>query len=195
MNQQFNHLQQPQQQNYNQQQRIHSNIDLTMNMMNNQLNNQINNHQFNNPINPINNQNKNQFNILDSQPRQPFSYNLNQPIPAFLNQRIHPAEMNNQNNLDLNNVLIQPKPVPQIQQMPINNLMNVNLVNRYANQNKPNITDNQQNPPLPAKNMWSNQANNEPPKAPPRRKSFASSSNTYLNKKSTTINSVKVNFN
>lgn len=135
------------------------------------------------------------YQISDSQPKQPFSYNLNQPVPAFLNQRVHPAEMN---NLDMNSVLIQPKPVPTIPQMPsLPNMMNPNLMmnlnSRYSNKN---LIDNQaQLPPLPNKNsnQWSNPNTNPdcPPKAPPRRKSFANGSNTYLNKKGPT-NHVKV---
>ena len=138
----------------------------------------------------VNNQSKsyqNQFQISDVQPRQPFSYNLNQPVPAFLNQRIHSAEMN---NLDMN--LIQPKPVPTIPQMPIN-LMNPNLLisnSRYSSRNV------EQQPPLPAKNnnpQWCTNNLDCPPKAPPRRKSFASgTNNTYLNNKKGSTNLVKV---
>lgn len=153
MNQQLNH--QPQQTAYNQQPRtFHSkmdSVDPSMNLMNNQLNS----HQPK--------QQQNQFQILDTQPRQPFSYNLSQPMPAFLNQRIHPAELNNH---DMNAGLIQPKPIPQIPSLP--NLMTANLI-RFPNKNEvPSLHQTAQNQPLPAKNMWSN---SNPPNCPPKGKS------------------------
>lgn len=187
MPKQLNQQQVLKQQQFNQQQRIYpSNLDPSLsNQFNNQLANQINQSKAH----------QNQFQISDTQPRQPFCYNLNQPVPALLNQRIHPAEMN---NLDSNNFLIQPKPVPTVPQMP--NLMSANLMNTNRYVSSRNSTAEQSNPPiLPAKTntQWANSVNPDcPPKAPPRRKSFASGSNTYLNKKGQTNHvKVKVLFN
>jgi len=199
-NQQFTHLNQysntklmnlQQQQYHNIQQANYPQQRLLPNMDPSIMNNQVANQQSKG------------YQISDSQPRQPFSYNLSQPMPAFLNQRIHPSEMN---NLDMSN-LIQPKPVPTIAQMPsLPNMMNPNLLmnmtSRYTNKN---LTDQTQLPPLPNKtststatsntNQWSNPNTDCPPKAPPRRnKSFANGSNTYLNKRGTE-NHVKDNEN
>lgn len=145
-----------------------SNLDPSLSsQINSQLSNQISN-QLSSQLNQqpqAKGGHPNQFQILDTQPRQPFSYNLNQPVPAFLNQRVHPAELSSLESVQL----IQPKPVPTIPSLP--NMLNPNLINltRYPARNLAELQP-PQNPPLPAKNQWSNSDSDCPPKAPPRRK-------------------------